>query len=91
MELSYEITSTGYVIFKDGRAWMEQPLNNIPYPGATIEESAQNHINQILKDNESPATPSIPVEDQIKAVNDKIDNAIMELSMLIAMGGSTNV
>lgn len=49
MDLTYEIINNGkgYMIKKNGVGWMVQNSYN-PYPGATIEESAQNHINAIL-------------------------------------------
>lgn len=65
MSLTYEIVEDGYYLIKDGNRWMYQPSNIIPYPGGTIEESAQNHINAIIADNE--AQPSAPTtEEQIQ-------------------------
>ncbi|MEK3993238.1 hypothetical protein MKY29_00635 [Psychrobacillus sp. FSL K6-2365] len=88
----------GYVIFNNGVPWIEQPANNIPYPGATMEESAQNHINKILADYALP--PTNPIEDQLNelmiavaelgmsAEQDKMETqvAIAELAMLVTGG-----
>lgn len=53
MELTYEIQGAGYTIFNDGKAWIVQ-TTYIPYPGATVEESAQNHIDQIIAESNMP-------------------------------------
>lgn len=64
MNLTYEVNENGYTILNDGKPWIVQD-SYIPYPGATVEESAQNHINEIIKDNE--AQPSAPTtEEQIQ-------------------------
>ena len=52
MNLTYEVNGKGYTILNNGVAWIAQDAY-IPYPGATLEESAQNHINEILKDAEA--------------------------------------
>lgn len=54
MNLTYQITATGYTIFNDGTPWIVQETY-IPYEGATMEESAQNHINTILTNREAVA------------------------------------
>lgn len=62
MNLTYEIVDSGYNILKDGKVWMVQPKGIFPHEGATVEESAQNHINAIIADNE--AQPSAPTTDE---------------------------
>ena len=47
--LTYTATESGYTIVLNGTPWIVQD-SYIPYPGATMAESAQNHINQILAD-----------------------------------------
>lgn len=59
MNLTFETNETGYTIFNNGRAWIAQD-SYMPYPGETVEESAQNHINEILKDAET--TPGGEIE-----------------------------
>lgn len=61
MNLTYEVNGNGYTILNEGKPWIVQD-KYIPYPGATVEESAQNHINEIIKDNE--AQPSVPTTEE---------------------------
>lgn len=42
-----------YVISVDGRMNMIQFLEEEPYPGRTLEESAQNHITALLIEQEN--------------------------------------
>jgi len=49
MTLTYTVSDNGYIILRDGVQWIVQD-GYIPYPGNTMEESAQNHINQIIAD-----------------------------------------
>ena len=51
MNLTYELTENGYVILKDGIKWIEQS-EYMPYQGETVEKSAQNHVAQLLADEE---------------------------------------
>ncbi|MBE6831066.1 MAG: hypothetical protein E7519_12755 [Ruminococcaceae bacterium] len=48
---TYQLTNTGYRVLKDGGLYLVQEgiYANI-YPGETVEERAQNHINQIIAD-----------------------------------------
>ncbi|MBW7573926.1 hypothetical protein [Caproiciproducens faecalis] len=83
MNLSYTVSDKGYTIFRDGVPWIVQD-GYIPYPGETIEESAQNHIDQILADqaaaDEAAQQPTI--EERVETQ----EQAIAELSILIAGG-----
>lgn len=47
--LTYTATESGYTIALNGTPWIVQD-GYIPYPGETMAEAAQNHINQILAD-----------------------------------------
>lgn len=60
MNLTYEIIndSKGYLIKNNNVNWIKQD-SYIPYPGATIEESAQNHINELIKQSQE----SVPTTD----------------------------
>ena len=47
--LGIKTTDQVYIIVnEDGADWIVQTQDNAPIKGATIEESAQNHINHIL-------------------------------------------
>ena len=81
MNLTYEIIENGYVILNDGVKWIEQ-TGFIPYPGATMEESAQNHIVQLLKDAETTAN-EISETEKIKSQLAEQEQAIAELSMFV--------
>lgn len=59
MNLTYEVTGNGYIILNNGSPWIVQ-TDFIPYPGDTMAESAQNHINNIIAENENAvSTPTI--------------------------------
>jgi hypothetical protein len=61
MNLTYEVTERGYTILLDGKPWIVQDKDiYIPFPAATMEESAELHIQQILKDNTSPEPSTEP-------------------------------
>lgn len=54
MNLTYEVKENGYTILNNGVAWIVQE-GFIPYPGATMEEAAQNHINELTKETNQAA------------------------------------
>ena len=58
---TYELVDQGYVILVNGRVRYVQK-DYIPYPGDTVEESAQNHIDQIIADQKQ----SLSMEDQVQ-------------------------
>lgn len=78
MELTYKLIENGYIILKDGVKWITQ-MDFIPYPGATIEESAQNHVNEILKENEAAANQKSEVEQMQE------DNAMIAETLALAL------
>lgn len=89
MNLTYEIIneSTGYMIKQNGVNWILQDVY-IPYPGATIEDSAQNHINKIIEDSNRPQEPN--EIDLLRAENEalKASQASQdELIMSLMLGG----
>lgn len=73
--MTYRVTEKGYVILDEhGRDWIVQD-GFYPNPGATIEESAQNHINAILAEREQAAQAEAEAAtqgDRIAAVEDAI-------------------
>lgn len=75
--LTFEATENGYTILKDGEPWIKQDAY-IPYPGETMEQSAQNHINALLSDSNSPPRPS-EIE-QLRAENAELKLALAELA-----------
>lgn len=73
MNLTYEVNEKGYTILNDGKPWIVQD-SYIPYPGATLEESAQNHINEIMKENENPTVaPPSAEQAELEALKIKVD------------------
>jgi hypothetical protein len=78
LNLTYEVTDTGYTILRDGKPWIVQDGEKpyFPYPDSTIEKSAQKHINAILEQNEqSENTPSL--DDRVTA---------LEMAQIAALG-----
>lgn len=87
MNLTYEVTEKGYIILKDGKAWIVQD-GYIPYKGATLDESAQLHIDDIIKAN-IPAEPTPSQEEQLAQL--KAEQALMKKAMddlIFQMGGA---
>lgn len=58
-----------------------QTQNNAPYPGETIEESAQNHIAAIQKEDEKQRQQELTLEEKI---------AVQREMLNILMGGTYN-
>lgn len=48
MNLTYEVFKDGYIIHRNGQAWIKQS-NYIPFPSDTLEGAAENHVAEILK------------------------------------------
>lgn len=67
------------IVNDDGADWIIQTDQNAPYKGATIEESAQNHINAIIADQAvaEGAANQPTMEDRISA---------LEAAQLAALG-----
>lgn len=64
MNLTYEVNKNSYTILNNGKPWIVQD-GYFPYEGATVEESAQNHINAIINENDATIiTPTF--EDQLQ-------------------------
>lgn len=85
MNLTYELTENGYVILNDGVKWIEQS-GFIPYPAATLEESAQKHIAVMLKDAEAANSQGADIE-KLKEQLATQEQAITELSVFVATLG----
>lgn len=70
-----------YIILDDnGRDWIVQTKANCPHPGATIDESAQNHINAILAEREQAAQAEANAkakDDQIAALQATVDALVV--------------
>lgn len=65
---------------ENGRDWIVQTKYDAPYPGATIEESAQNHIDIIKKEREGQTTDT-ELTAQVAAQEEALE---------IMMGGTYN-
>lgn len=74
MNLTYTATSTSYTIFKDNHAWITQsnvsPFS-LPFKRESVALSAQAHIDEILKAEESNSPTRL----------DDIELALVELDM----------
>ena len=52
MILTYEVTDSGYRIFKDGNLWVIQEGKYADvYPGNSFDEKAQKHIENLKEQN----------------------------------------
>lgn len=52
MILTYEVTDSGYRIFKDGNLWVIQEGKYADvYPGNNFDEKAQKHIEKLKEQN----------------------------------------
>lgn len=96
VKLSYEIikntddVAVGYIILDDGEPWIEQS-EYIPYPGKTIEESAELHINALYEArNEEPQPTEIELLNQeLESTKQQLmetQDALIELADLITGG-----
>ncbi|WP_019242203.1 MULTISPECIES: hypothetical protein [Bacillus] len=97
MNLTYVVEGEKYTILNNGIPWIVQEAY-IPYPGTTLEESAQNHINTIIEEGNKPIQPTL--EEQVVELNiaiaelglaaeqDKIETqlAIAELANIVTGG-----
>ena len=84
MNLTYEVTTEGYTIFNDGKAWIVQD-NYIPFPAATMEESAKLHIEDILSSFNATPTPS--KEETIESLQSQIiDTQLALVEIYESMG-----
>lgn len=91
-ELYYEIDEkgTGYYIKERGnelfKIYQYPPF--IPYSGKNIEESAQKHIDAILKADAEAEKERVTIEDlkkeleELKKINAEQDTMLAELAML---------
>lgn len=94
-DLYYEIDEkgTGYYIKDRNNALSvtHQFPPFIPHPGETVEESAQAHIDRILRDEAEAEKERITVEKlhkeltELKTLNSEQDDMIFEQSYEIAM------
>lgn len=79
MNLTYEVKENGYTILNNGVAWIEQE-GFFPYQGATVEESAQNHINALTEDT----TKEEEKENKLQSLEDRLtltEEMLMEMML----------
>ncbi len=84
MNLTYEITENGYKIFNNDTLWIVES-NYLPFKGITLKESAENHIEYLIEQNEKAGRVE-PLEDKINKVdleNHAQNEAIAEITMMI--------
>jgi hypothetical protein len=91
MELTFELMDDGYTILRDGVPWIVQDNQRFPYPGDTIEQSANNHISELKAAQE--VEPSLSLEEQLAALrkeNEDLKASQLEqdsLIMQLMLGG----
>lgn len=78
--MTYRIIATGYVIMDErGRDWIVQD-GFIPYPGETMEDSAQNHINTILTEQAQASQAKVEEQSRNEQITDlqaAVDNLVI--------------
>lgn len=70
MNLTYQLTEKGYIILKDGVAWITQE-GFIPFPKETLALSAEAHIQDII---DSYANPPQTQDDRIANIEIALAN-----------------
>lgn len=83
MNLTYEVKENGYTILNNGVAWIVQE-DFIPYPGATMEEAAQNHINTLTADT----TKAEEEENKLQTLEDRLTLTEEMLMEMMLNGGA---
>lgn len=91
--LRYEIDEkgTGYYIINvdNGAKILYQYPPYIPYERSTIEESAQAHIDEMIKEETAIEQERVTIEDlqkqiaELKAINEEQDMLLMEMSTVM--------
>lgn len=91
--LRYEIDEkgTGYYIINavNGAKILYQYPPYIPYERPTIEESAQAHIDEMIKEETAIEQERVTIEDlqkqiaELKAINEEQDMLLMEMSTVM--------
>ena len=78
-----------YYIKENGRRLFYQYGEFIPYPKATMEESAIAHIEEIIKERAAAEQERVTIEDlkkqieELKAINEEQDMLLMEMSTVM--------
>lgn len=88
-DLTYTTTDTGYTILRDGVPWIVQNGFIPPdYKGATMAETAQNHINAILADQAKQQQAATDIE-TLKQQVGYMQASQLAMQAYIAQGGGT--
>ena len=85
--IGIKTTDQVYIIVnEDGADWIVQTQDNAPIKGATIEESAQNHINHILGEQAAALEDANkPTElELLQAKYDKQASDITDINSMLA-------
>ena len=78
-----------YYIKENGRRLYYQYGEFIPYPKATMEESAIAHIEEIIKERAATEKERVTIEslqkqiEELKAINEEQDMLLMEMSTVM--------
>lgn len=78
-----------YYIKENGRRLYYQYGEFIPYPKATMEESAIAHIEEIIKERAAAEKERVTIEslqkqiEELKAINEEQDMLLMEMSTVM--------
>lgn len=78
-----------YYIKENGRKLFYQYGEFIPYPKATMEESAIAHIEEIIKERAAAEQERVTIEslqkqiEELKAINEEQDMLLMEMSTVM--------
>lgn len=78
-----------YYIKENGRRLFYQYGEFIPYPKATMEESAIAHIEAIIKERAAAEKERVTIEslqkqiEELKAINEEQDMLLMEMSTVM--------
>jgi|GEM_PF-6699438 len=82
LNLAYRIVGNGYVITNHGVDWVVQDTF-IPYPKATMEESAHAHIDEIIAEFEAAKRDAITLPILQQQIVDQ-QGQIEDLTLLLA-------
>lgn len=93
MLLTYKVhvDGKGYTIFDNGVAWMVQNVY-IPFPAATMEESARMNIADLLGNQNVEPQPS-PIEEleKLKQKTQELETGLVEMTTLAAEQEQRNI
>ena len=85
--ISYEVTTNGYRIFLDGKAWIEQSEPHIPYPKLSYEEGCLKQIEDLYNGYQA----SLQEKQEQASIQDQITDIELAIAELYELQqGGTN-